>query len=302
MRSRRLAARRRRGAPRVLGRRGSAPPSPALPPVRPRPAPSTPTGPISCSSGALLPLNGPGAWFGAEIKQGLELAAAELEPTPKRRRPYWSTETSLSEHGGPRVAPGRRRPARPGGPRRNARRCDTTRRERRLASTAGTSAAGASPASAGTSPAAAASTAGAPHSGQGSSGGTGAATASAETKKPGHPQIEPVEPPDRAADGHAGHPGRRRPAARREGRREPRASSCSARASVAIMTASPTPTLAVYPLAPARDVLVLHAGLADRPLPGDQPDAPPAAAVGRPLAPRSWARMPGSAASGASPS
>ncbi len=30
----------------------------------------------------------------------------------------------------------------------------------------------------------------------------------------------------------------------------------------AILTASPTPALAVYPLAPARDVLVLHAGLA----------------------------------------
>src|SRR5215468_9314059 len=57
-------------------------------PLKPAPAPSAPTpaGP-SFKLGALLPLNGPGAWFGAEIKAGLELAVAELEPTPNRDAP-----------------------------------------------------------------------------------------------------------------------------------------------------------------------------------------------------------------------
>src|SRR5262245_66567586 len=44
---------------------------------------TTPTGPV-LRLGALLPLNGPGAWFGAEIKAGLELAVAELDPASTR--------------------------------------------------------------------------------------------------------------------------------------------------------------------------------------------------------------------------
>ena len=47
------------------------------------PRPAAPTGP-ALRLGALLTLNGPGAWFGAEIKQGLELAAAELDAVVER--------------------------------------------------------------------------------------------------------------------------------------------------------------------------------------------------------------------------
>src|SRR5262245_48286347 len=44
---------------------------------------TTPTGPV-LRLGALLPLNGAGAWFGAEIKAGLELAVAERDPASTR--------------------------------------------------------------------------------------------------------------------------------------------------------------------------------------------------------------------------
>src|SRR5215468_3444259 len=65
-------------------------------PLKPEPAPSAPApaGP-SFKLGALLPLNGPGAWFGAEIKAGLELAVAELEPTPKRDVPSSSASGAV---------------------------------------------------------------------------------------------------------------------------------------------------------------------------------------------------------------
>ena len=58
---------------------GQAPAQPRPRPGAPRPA--APSGP-TLKLGALLPLNGPGSWFGAEIKQGLELARAELDPGP----------------------------------------------------------------------------------------------------------------------------------------------------------------------------------------------------------------------------
>src|SRR5262245_49962290 len=47
------------------------------------PRPAVSSGP-ALRLGALLTLNGPGAWFGAEIKQGLELAVAELDSGPPR--------------------------------------------------------------------------------------------------------------------------------------------------------------------------------------------------------------------------
>lgn len=40
---------------------------------------------VTLRLGALVPLSGPGAWFGAEVKQGLELAVAELGPAPGQR-------------------------------------------------------------------------------------------------------------------------------------------------------------------------------------------------------------------------
>ena len=52
-------------------------------PAQLSPPPAAPAGP-TLRLGALLPLTGPGAWFGAEIKQGLDLAAAELDPGGRR--------------------------------------------------------------------------------------------------------------------------------------------------------------------------------------------------------------------------
>src|SRR5262245_28219986 len=62
----------------------SGPPTPGAPTsTRKGPPSDTPAGP-TLRLGALVPLTGAGAWFGAEIKQGLELAAAELKPLPPR--------------------------------------------------------------------------------------------------------------------------------------------------------------------------------------------------------------------------
>ncbi len=60
----------------ALGAAGAAAQSPGLPP----PAPKAPAGP-TVRLGALLPLSGPGAWFGKEMRQGMELALAALNRT-----------------------------------------------------------------------------------------------------------------------------------------------------------------------------------------------------------------------------
>jgi ABC-type branched-subunit amino acid transport system substrate-binding protein len=181
-------------------------------PAQVAPRPVAPTGP-ALRLGALLPLTGPGAWFGTEIKQGLELAAAELDPAPRR--------------GG----------AAPGG---------------------GTSESGTPPGDGaepktdtGTRPPAPAAT-----------GETAPAAASPETKKAEtRPPPEPVEPADRprtvtlvvqTVDVQ--------PLDVRDAEAE--VNRMLGAGVNAILTASPTPTLAVYPLAAGRDVLVLHAGLA----------------------------------------
>jgi ABC-type branched-subunit amino acid transport system substrate-binding protein len=52
-------------------------------PAQIAPRSTAPSGP-TLRIGALLPVHGPGAWFGAEIKQGLDLASAELDPGPQR--------------------------------------------------------------------------------------------------------------------------------------------------------------------------------------------------------------------------
>jgi ABC-type branched-subunit amino acid transport system substrate-binding protein len=62
----------------------ACPPTQAqVPPAR---GPATRSGPV-LRMGALLPLTGPGAWFGAEIKQGVEMAIGELDPSPRRTPP-----------------------------------------------------------------------------------------------------------------------------------------------------------------------------------------------------------------------
>jgi ABC-type branched-subunit amino acid transport system substrate-binding protein len=176
------------------------------------PRPATPSGP-TLRLGALLPLNGPGSWFGAEIKQGLELASAELDAGSPRSpsTPEGSaqeSEKAPASEATPKAAP-EKKPTTP-----------------------------------------------AP-SGEGEP--SASTSGSAEPKKtPAHDPIESrdrprtlslviqaidVQPLDvRNAEGEA---------------QRLLGSGVSA-----ILTASPTPTLAVYPLASTRDVLVLHAGIA----------------------------------------
>jgi ABC-type branched-subunit amino acid transport system substrate-binding protein len=187
----------------------------ALGQIAPRPA--TPTGPV-LRLGALLPLTGAGAWFGAQIKQGLELAAAELDPAPR---------------GGGSVAAGSdaesgKSPVGEGEPK------------------AGLEA---SPPPAG-------------HPGRTDS----ESPAQAPKDQSRRPPTEPIEPADlprtltlvlQALDVQ--------PLDVRDAGIE--ANRLLASGVTAIVTASPTPTLTVYPLAAARDVLVLHAGLATETFP-----------------------------------
>ena len=231
--------------------RGSSAPE-ATPPV------------ASIKLGALLPLTGPGAWFGAEIKQGLELAAAELDPMPKRGVPF--NPSGASEPGAasggrdasasaPAIPAGGRSAAesegRPsaGGP--------TAPGRPPGSPAAGTAATGRSgdaqevpPASPGASSAGAAST---------SPVSTGEGTGT-ETKKPAAP-LEAVEPPDRPRDvALVVQAADVQPLDVRSAETE--AVKLLGSGVAAIVTASPTPTLTAYPLASGRDVLVLHAGLA----------------------------------------
>jgi ABC-type branched-subunit amino acid transport system substrate-binding protein len=180
------------------------------------PGPSTPTGPV-LRLGALLPLTGPGAWFGGEIKRGLELAVAELEPA---RRPG--------------AAPAAGSPAASGSP----------------PSGEGEPKAGSRlPPSASDRP------------GDGPADSPSSAGTEDPGRRPPAKPTEPIEPADRprrltlvlqALDVQ--------PLDVRDAGAE--AGKLLGSGVAAIVTASPTPTLTVYPLAAARDVLVLHAGLA----------------------------------------
>jgi ABC-type branched-subunit amino acid transport system substrate-binding protein len=96
---------------------------------------------------------------------------------------------------------------------------------------------------------------------EGSAEGTGTSDPSSETNKPASPPLEAVEPPDRPRDvALVVQTADVQPLDVRAAETE--AVKLLGSGAVAIMTASPTPTLAVYPLASGRDVLVLHAGLA----------------------------------------
>ena len=180
-------------------------------PAQLSPPPAAPAG-AALRLGALLPLTGPGAWFGAEIKQGLDLAAAELDPGGRRGG---ATSGGGAAESGPPAA-GSAESKTDTGPRPPA----------------------AAPAAE-----------------------TAPATASPETTKASSPPPEPIEPTGRprtltlvvqAVDVQ--------PLDVRDAEAE---TNRMLGAGVnAILTASPTPALAVYPIAAARDVLVLHAGLA----------------------------------------
>jgi len=193
------------------------------------PRPAAPTGP-ALRLGALLTLNGPGAWFGAEIKQGLELAAAELDAGPPRSIP--TADGSAAESEG--------RPS-----------SDATPK----------AASEPKPSSEATPKAAAEPKPSTPPPAVGS-GADVAGPDTGEPKKPApRPATEPIEPRDRqrtlslviqAVDVQ--------PMDVRDAEAE--AQRLLASGVSAILTAAPTPTLAIYPLASSRDVLVLHAGIA----------------------------------------
>jgi len=222
--------------------RASSQPAPATRPSSSPAAPSTgppgtrstppvaPTGPV-LRLGALLPLSGPGVWFGNEIKRGLELAVAELKP-PAPKAP------------GTPTAPG----------------------------TEGTREAGAPPTdgeSPATPPAASVpAEAPSPERDAVADDGTGVDsddTGSTDSGAPGSPKpktppVEPVEPRDQprtvslALQAYDVQPLDIRAAGNEMSR-------LLASGVTAVVTASPTPTLAAYPLASARDILLLNAGM-----------------------------------------
>jgi ABC-type branched-subunit amino acid transport system substrate-binding protein len=181
-------------------------------PAQPAKGAPTPTGPV-LRLGALLPLTGPGSWFGAEIRQGLELAVAELDPAPRRTPPPGDGVSSDPPASPAGEAPQKPRPE--SGP--------TDRED--------TDKASAEPVSGG------------------------------PAKPRGGPPPEPIEPADRprtvslTLQALGVQPLDLRAA-------ETEVNRLLASGVAAVVTASPTPTLKVYPLAAARDVLVLHAGLA----------------------------------------
>ena len=177
-----------------------------VPPARPTAGPPRPV----LRLGALLPLTGPGAWFGAEIKQGIDLALAELDPSPRRTRP--AGERGTSDPSAP-----------PAG---DARDKDDL---------------------------AAGETAPPP------AGDTDTAPPASPKRRSGPPP-EPIEPPDRPRTVSINfqaldvQPMDLKAA-------ETEVNRLLAAGVAAIVAASPTPTLAVYPIAAGRDALVLHAGL-----------------------------------------
>src|SRR5262249_25004142 len=197
--------------------------------------------------GALVPLTGAGAWFGAEIKQGLELAAAELKPLPPR---------APSLAGGMPDAP-----------------APPDEREHKSAREAKPGVSEAKPAAPETPPAAVKSgPAGAalpPSGGEARSGVHGTEDEAQLTGKTrgSRPQVEPVEPEDRPRTlALAVQAVDVQPADVREAEAE--ATRLLGTGVSAILTASPTPTLTALPLAVGRNVLVLHAGLATERFPG----------------------------------
>jgi ABC-type branched-subunit amino acid transport system substrate-binding protein len=183
------------------------------PPAR---APAAPPR-VTLRLGALLPLTGPGAWFGAEIKQGIDLAVAELDPSPRSARP--GDKGGTSDPSAPTTG--------------DAGEKDT--REK------------ADPAPGAKAP--------------GTKDETGAGPSPpGSTKRRSGPPPEPIEPPDRprtvsiqfqALDVQ--------PLDLKAAETE--VNRLLTAGVVAVVTASPTPTLTVYPIAASRDALVLHAGL-----------------------------------------
>jgi branched-chain amino acid transport system substrate-binding protein len=192
------------------GDRVLAQPAPAAP--RPGAGPALPVVALA----ALLPVSGPGAWFGAEIRQGLALALAELNP-PRQPRSAAAPAGAPPTSAGRETAQGQERSA-PEAPADE----DPAAREGGEAP---------SPSEVGRPP-------------------------SARLTPPTDPieaverrrtvelvlKVQDVQPLDVAAAAAEFH-------------------RVAAGGTVAVFTASPTPTLTVYPLATARNVLVVYCGL-----------------------------------------
>jgi ABC-type branched-subunit amino acid transport system substrate-binding protein len=128
---------------------------------------------------------------------------------------------------------------------------------------------------------------------EGSAEGTGTSDPSSETKKTASPPLEAVEPPDRPRDvALVVQTADVQPLDVRAAETE--AVKLLGSGAVAIMTASPTPTLAAYPLASGRDVLVLHAGLATERFPATSRTLlqlrPSVASRGEVLSAHAWQR------------
>jgi ABC-type branched-subunit amino acid transport system substrate-binding protein len=196
----------------------------------PPPDAAAPPGPV-LRLGALLPLSGPGAWFGNEIKRGIELAVAEVKPAAPKAPgpPTLGTAAAPGTGAAPTGDPPPVKPSpRPSAvaPRTEA---PSPERDGEPADAAGES----------TAP--------------GDSGTSASPLAKA-------PPPEPVEAPDRARTFALAllaldvQPLDLKAAGAEMSR-------LLASGVTAVVTASPTPTLAAYPLASSRDVLLLHAGL-----------------------------------------
>ncbi|HZS32168.1 MAG TPA: ABC transporter substrate-binding protein [Methylomirabilota bacterium] len=180
--------------------------------------------------GALLPITGPGAWFGAEIRHGIELAMAELDPKPRTPAPG-ETPKPRGEGAAAAERPAGEPESRPTGAAVTA----SPRAEDRRASEPGPA------------PEAAA----AP---------TTEERPGAPARPRGGPPPEPVEPADRPrAVQLALEVLDVDPLDDRQARAE--FAKLLSAGTVAVFTASPTPTATVLPLAAARSVLVVHAGL-----------------------------------------
>jgi ABC-type branched-subunit amino acid transport system substrate-binding protein len=231
-----------------------------------RPASSGPT----LRLGALLPVTGAGAWFGAEIKQGLDLAAMELDPAPPTSTPLvggGGPESPVSPPGGGGTDVGSPAPFSRGGGTGTG--SGPFAPGRYGAGESGTDVGSPAPLSRGG------------RTGTGSGpfapgryGESDAPPTSREAPKiPGSPKTsgypktssllrtEPVEPPGRprkltlVVDAFDVQPLDLRAA-------EAETNRLLGSDVTAIVTASPTPTLTAHSLAAARDVLVIHAGLA----------------------------------------
>jgi ABC-type branched-subunit amino acid transport system substrate-binding protein len=239
----------------------------ACPPDRasgqPAANPAMPPGPV-LRLGALLPLSGPGVWFGTEIKRGLDLAVAELKPVTKEppSSPDAASSTQAGTQAGtpPTGSPSTASPAPRAAP---------------------PTAPPADPAREDTEPSTSA-----------DSGAAGAESTTSDGAKPTAPPTEPVEALDRprtvtlVVQALDVQPLDVRAAGAETGR-------LLASGVMAIVTASPTPTLTAYPLVTARDVLLLYAGLPTDRFPAASRTLlhlrPPVAARAEVLAAHAWA-------------